>query len=136
MTLRPAQTPGSGPAIEIQDDGRAFVAHWVADGLMLANLPYKAGHVEALAEEGAGLVLNMCEDGEYRPGQRKDVSYAYRSRGIEEARDLCMVDLGDHPVELFDTAVRLIDHAARSGRNAVVHCRGGRERSAAVVAAA
>ena len=103
---------------------------------MLANLPFEAGHVEALAGEGVGLVLNMCEDKEYRPGQRDAVKSAYLSAGLEENRDLCLVDLGAHPLELFDTAVGIIESAQRDGRNVMVHCRGGRERSATIAAAA
>jgi hypothetical protein len=103
---------------------------------MLANLPHEAAHADALADAGVGLVLNMCEDSEYRPGQRDDMSRAYESYGIEETRALRLADLGDHPLDLFDTAVRLVEDARLSGRNVVVHCRGGRERSAAIVAAA
>jgi len=135
LTLRPAQQPGSPPAIDIPAGHRHFAGHWVAEGLMLTNLPFEAEHVEALGCEGVDLVLNMCEDLEYWDGQREPVEAAYAATGIEEDRACQVQDLGEHPLELLDTATRLIDEANASGRNVAVHCRGGIERSAAVVAA-
>ena len=136
MTLHTAQPPGSRPAIDIPAGHRCFTGHWVADGLMLTNLPFEAGHVEALAHEGVELVLNMCEDSEYWDGQRSEVAATYEETGVEENRDLLLVDLGEHPLELFDAAVDVIAAANAQGRNVAVHCRGGRERSATIAAAA
>ena len=136
MSLHPLQDPGSPPAIDVAVGHRSFKGHWVAEGLMLANLPFEARHVEALAGEGIDLVLNMCEDREYWPGQRDAVEAAYRSAGLEENRDLRLVDLEDHPLELFDTAVGIIEGAKNDRRNTMVHCRGGIERSATIAAAA
>ena len=102
---------------------------------MLTNLPYEAAHVRRLAEEGVDVVLNMCEDREYLSGQRAEVEAAYGREGLDEDRSLLLEDLGEHPLELFDHAVARIDAARDDGRNIVVHCRGGRERSAAIAAA-
>lgn len=77
----------------------------------------------------------MCEDEEYREGQRQAVEAAYRQTGIEEDRACRVRDLGEHPLELLDSAVRLIDGANAAGRSVAVHCRGGIERSATVAAA-
>ena len=49
--LHPAQEPGSAPAIELSSERRTFVARWVADGLMLANLPVEPEHVQALGTQ-------------------------------------------------------------------------------------
>ncbi len=136
MTLQPAQPPYSRPAIDIPDERRRFIGHWVADGLMLTNLPFEAEHVEALGREGVELVLNMCEDVEYWPGQRESVEAAYGATGVEEDREWQVKDLGEHPLDLLDSATKLIDEATAAGRNVAVHCRGGIERSATVAAAA
>ncbi len=107
MTLHPAQPPGSEPAIDIPTGYRRFTGHWVVDGLMLANLPFEAEHIEALRDEGVHLVLNMCEDSEYRDGQREAVEAAYGATGIEEDRACQVQDFGAHPLELLDSATRL-----------------------------
>ena len=116
MTLHPAQPPGSLPAIEVPAGGRWFTGHWVADGLMLTNLPFDAGHVEALAHEGVELVLNMCEDSEYWDGQCDAVEAAYDATGIDEDRACQVKDLGAHPLELLDSASHLIEEANAAGR--------------------
>ncbi len=102
---------------------------------MLTNLPFERDHVDALAAEGVGLVLNMCEDSEYWDGQRDAVEAAFAETGIEEDRDCQVRDLGTHPLELLDSATELIAQARAGGRNVAVHCRGGIERSATVAAA-
>ena len=120
--------PATSPASEMP-------ASFVAEGLMLSNLPFEREHVEALAGEGIDLVVNMCEDSEYRDGQRQAVVGAYDATGIEEDRACQVKDLGAHPLELLDSATALIEQANGAGRNVVVHCRGGIERSATVTAA-
>lgn len=135
MTLRPAQPPGTPPAIDIPSGERCFTGYWVGEGLMLTNLPFEAEHIEALRHESVDLVLNMCEDGEYRKGQRDAVEAAYDESGIREDRACQVKDLGAHPLELLDSATKLIEEANVAGRNVAVHCRGGIERSATVAAA-
>ena len=60
-------------AIDLVDGPRRFVGHWVAEGLMLCNLPFAARHAEALRRQGVHTVLNMCRDSEYRGNQREEL---------------------------------------------------------------
>jgi predicted protein tyrosine phosphatase len=83
--------------------------------------------------------LNLCEDSEYhgwkRPTQRELVKAAYKELELHEVR-LPMPDKGEHTFELLDQAVELyLSARQREETPFVVHCRGGRERSATVIAA-
>lgn len=53
MTLHPAQPPGSPPAIDIPAEHRLFTGHWVAEGLMLTNLPFEREHVDELSAQAS-----------------------------------------------------------------------------------
>ena len=101
---------------------------------MLSNLPFERSHVAALAEAGVDVVLNMCEDSEYRPGPREVVEAALIEYDIVEDRTCLLADLGGHPLSLLDHSTRRIVQASTEGQNVVVHCRGGRERSATIAA--
>jgi atypical dual specificity phosphatase len=101
----------------------------IADGLYAGRMPYAAAHIAALAERGVEVVVNVCEDHEYWDGERALVEPAMREAGIAEAR-LPVPDGATVPPAVLDAAV-----AATDGRVAYVHCRGGRERSAAVTVA-
>lgn len=130
---QPAQEPGEPPVIELRDGPRTFVAHWVAEGLVLCNLPFATRHVAALHEHGVRTVLNMCEDTEYRGDQRADVTAAYAGREMVEHR-LATPDGSAPPPATVAAAVDLYFGARRRGAVAV-HCLGGRERSATIAAA-
>ena len=101
----------------------------VSDRLLAGAMPFTDAHVRALAGEGVTGVLNLCEDSEYWQGERELVEAAYRRAGVAEhrlgVRDGCTV-----PPALLERAVALAGDGTL-----YVHCRGGRERSAAVCTA-
>jgi atypical dual specificity phosphatase len=92
-------------------------------------MPHAAAHVEALRVEGVRTVINLCEDHEYWDGERATVEAAFRRAGIAEHR-LPVPDGATIPADVLDLAVE-----AAAQDTAYVHCRGGRERSAAVAVA-
>jgi atypical dual specificity phosphatase len=92
-------------------------------------MPYSAAHVDALAAEGVDVVINVCESHEYWEGERAAVEAAFADAGITE-RWLPVPDGATVPDAVLDAAV-----AAAQGNVVYVHCRGGRERSAAVAIA-
>lgn len=129
----------SQPFILIHEEHRDFRVYQPGADIWLSNLPFTDEHLTALAEAGAKTVLNLCEDSEYhswkRPTQRQLIDASYRNLQLKEVR-LPMPDKGAHAFELLDQAVELYLSARQGGRTPfVVHCRGGRERSATVVAA-
>lgn len=130
---RPAQPAGSPPVVDLADGPRHFVAHWVAEGLVLCNLPFAPRHVEALHRQGVRTVINMTEDREYRGTQRQDVLDAYSSLGMVEHR-LSTPDGTPPAPHVLTMGVDLFFGARRRGAVAV-HCLGGRARSATVAAA-
>jgi atypical dual specificity phosphatase len=97
--------------------------------LLAGRMPVSAAHVEALSAEGVTAVINLCEDREYWDGEREAVADAFARAGIAEHR-LPVIDGGTVPADVLEAAV-----AATSDGVAYVHCRGGRERSAAVTIA-
>jgi atypical dual specificity phosphatase len=99
------------------------------DSLLAGRMPVSARHVEALHAEGVTAVINLCEDREYWDGERDAVAAACTGAGIAEHR-LPVIDGGTVPPDVLDRAVE----AAAQGV-VYVHCRGGRERSAAVAIA-
>jgi atypical dual specificity phosphatase len=101
----------------------------IGDGLWAGRMPYSAADAETLATVGVEVVINVCEDHEYWDGERDAVEPAFRSLGIAEVR-LPVPDGATVPADVLDAAL-----AAADGRAAYVHCRGGRERSAAVAIA-
>lgn len=129
----PAQPQGSAPVVDIVEGPRRFTAHWVAEGLVLCNLPFAADQVDALADLGVATVINMCEDSEYRGDQRSQVTAAFARQGMVEHR-LATSDGQAPSSAVLDLAVDVYFGARRRGAVAV-HCLGGRERSATVAAA-
>lgn len=101
----------------------------LGSGLFAGRMPHAAAHVEALDAAGVRTVVNLCEEHEYWDGERAAVEAAFRAAGIVEHR-LPVPDGSTIPPEVLDRAV-----AAVAGQTAYVHCRGGRERSAAVAVA-
>lgn len=87
-------------------------------------------HVDTLRTEGVQTVINLCEDREYWAGEREAIETAYAAAGIAEHR-LGVPDGATIPPEVLDRAVA----ATANGETTYVHCRGGRERSAAVAVA-
>jgi protein-tyrosine phosphatase len=74
-------------------------------------------------------VINLCEDREYWDGERAVVAGACERAGITEHR-LPVIDGATVPAAVLEEAVEV------AGEGVVyVHCRGGRERSAAVAIA-
>jgi atypical dual specificity phosphatase len=92
-------------------------------------MPHATAHVEALQAEGVRTVINLCEEHEYWDGERAAVEAAFLHARIAEHR-LPVPDGATIPPDVLDQAV-----AAAAGETAYVHCRGGRERSAAVAVA-
>jgi protein-tyrosine phosphatase len=101
----------------------------LGSGLFAGRMPHATAHVEALHAAGVHTVINLCEDHEYWDGERAAVEAAFAHAGITEHR-LPVHDGATIPPEVLDRAV-----AAAGEDTAYVHCRGGRERSAAVAVA-
>jgi atypical dual specificity phosphatase len=99
------------------------------DSLLAGRMPVSALHIEALRAEGVTTVINLCEDREYWEGEREAVAAACAEAGITEHR-LPVIDGGTVPADVIERAIE-----AASGKVVYVHCRGGRERSAAVAIA-
>jgi atypical dual specificity phosphatase len=102
----------------------------LGSGLLAGRMPHATMHVVALRAEGVKTVINLCEDHEYWAGEREAVEAAYAAAGIAEHR-LGVPDGATIPPDVLDRAVA----ATAGGETAYVHCRGGRERSAAVAVA-
>lgn len=102
----------------------------LGSGLLAGRMPHATMHVDALRVEGVDTVINLCEDHEYWAGEREEVETAYAEAGITEHR-LAVPDGATIPAEVLDRAVA----ATAAGGTTYVHCRGGRERSAAVAVA-
>jgi atypical dual specificity phosphatase len=99
------------------------------DSLLAGRMPVSARDIETLRDEGVTVVVNLCEDQEYWDGERDAVAAACAQAGIAELR-IPVIDGGTVPGDVLDEAV-----AAASDGVVYVHCRGGRERSAAVTIA-
>ena len=99
------------------------------DGLLAGRMPVSERHIDALKAEGVTAVINLCEDREYWDGERAVVAGACERAGITEHR-LPVIDGATVPAAVLEEAVEV------AGEGVVyVHCRGGRERSAAVAIA-
>lgn len=107
----------------------------VAPALFTGSYPQDARDVEALAAAGITTVVNLCRDGEYRPGARAAVGAAYAAAGIVEYR-LPSEDYGGLAPELLERGAALVGAALDAGATVYVHCRAGWQRSASVAAAA
>ncbi len=101
----------------------------LGSGLLAGRMPHAAAHVEQLDAAGVRTVVNLCEEHEYWDGERAAVETAFARAGIVEHR-LPVHDGATIPPDVLDRAV-----AAVGDEKAYVHCRGGRERSAAVAVA-
>ena len=105
----------------------------VLDLLSIGAYPLDADDVDTLSRLGIQRVLNLVEDGEYRPGERDVVVRALAAHGIDERR-LQLIDYGGFPPEQLETAVLEVSRWIESGIQTYVHCRAGWQRSAAVAA--
>ncbi|HYX85898.1 MAG TPA: sulfur transferase domain-containing protein [Gaiellales bacterium] len=101
----------------------------LSDTLLAGRMPVSTAHIDALAAEGVTAVINLCEDHEYWDDEREAVASACREHAIVERR-LPVTDGATVPDAVLDRAVE-----AAAGGVTYVHCRGGRERSAAVAVA-
>lgn len=105
----------------------------VLDGLLVGAYPLDQRDVTLLANMGVQRVLNLVEDGEYRPGERAAVEEALAAAGIEEHR-MTLTDFGGLPAQDLETAVQTVCAWLDDGVRSYVHCRAGWQRSAAVAA--
>jgi protein-tyrosine phosphatase len=118
------------------------VSHWfeefgfaqVADGLWIGAYPTDERDVRRIATIGVTRVLNLCEDTEYRRGQRARVEEALDDAGLSEAR-IGIADYGRLPAAELDRAARLVSGWLDDDERVYLHCRAGWQRSAAVAAA-
>jgi predicted protein tyrosine phosphatase len=105
----------------------------VLDGLLIGAYPLDERDVSLLAHMGVQRVLNLVEDGEYRPGERAAVQRALDAAGIEEHR-MKLTDFGGLPADDLEAAVQTVSSWLDDGARTYVHCRAGWQRSAAVAA--
>jgi protein-tyrosine phosphatase len=105
----------------------------VFDNLVLGAYPLDPGDVAALERLGVRRVLNLTEDAEYRPGDRRSVQRALERAGIEEHR-LRLPDYGGLPPDSLEAAVGVVNRWLDEGACTYLHCRAGWQRSAAVAA--
>jgi protein-tyrosine phosphatase len=106
----------------------------VFDCLTVGAYPLDEDDVATLVHAGVRCVLNLTEDVEYRPGDRRAVVDALAEAGIEERR-LPLTDYGGLPPEALEAAVEQVDAWLDESARTYVHCRAGWQRSAAVAAA-
>jgi protein-tyrosine phosphatase len=115
---------------------RWFDSYWFAevyDDLFVGAYPLDRDDVAALRALGVRRVLNLTEDSEYRPRDRRAVVHALAAAGIDERR-LCLTDYGGLPPEALEFAAREVGAWLEQGARTYVHCRAGWQRSAAVAA--
>ena len=105
----------------------------VHDQLLIGAYPLDEQDVDTLVSIGVQRVLNLVEDEEYSPGERETAAAALTAAGIEEHR-LRLTDFGGLPAEAIEEAVREVSNWLDEGVRAYLHCRAGRQRSAAVAA--
>jgi atypical dual specificity phosphatase len=103
----------------------------VLNNLLVGAYPLDDRDVSMLAHMGIQRVLNLTEDGEYRPGERENVCRALADAGIEETR-LSLTDYGGLPAEELERAVQQVATWLDEGERVYLHCRAGWQRSAAV----
>jgi len=105
----------------------------VLDDLLVGAYPLDEDDVGTLSRLGIRRVLNLTEDAEYRPGDRRTVQRALASAGIDERR-LSLTDYGGLPAEMLEAAVQEVNAWLDEGERTYLHCRAGWQRSAAVAA--
>lgn len=106
----------------------------IEDGLLIGAYPLDAADVVRLADVGVERILNLCEDAEYRDGEREAVLRALENVGIEEER-LGFTDFDELPDDRLEEAVAKVERWLGEGRRTYVHCRAGMQRSAVVAGA-
>lgn len=106
----------------------------VLDQLLIGAYPLDKDDVAMLDWVGVQRILNVVDDGEYRPGDREAVKAALQEAGIEERR-LPLVDYGGLPPEAVEHAVQETLRWLDEGERVYLHCRAGWQRSAALAAA-
>lgn len=105
----------------------------VLDDLLVGAYPLDQDDVDTLARLGTRRVLNLTEDEEYRPGDRRTVERAFAGAGIVEHR-LHLTDYGSLPADRIEAAVLQIGRWLDEGARTYLHCRAGWQRSAAIAA--
>jgi predicted protein tyrosine phosphatase len=105
----------------------------VMDDLLVGAYPLDRDDVAMLEWLGIERVLNLTEDGEYRPGERQAVEEALADAGIEEHR-MGLIDYGGLPPSLLERAVGEVVAWLDEGKRTYVHCRAGWQRSPAIAA--
>ncbi len=105
----------------------------VLDDLIVGSYPLDGEDVAMLEWLGVQRVLNLTEDSEYQDDEREAVEQAYARSKIQEYR-LSMTDFGGLPPVLLETATRTVSEWLDHGQRVYLHCRAGRQRSAAVAA--
>lgn len=106
----------------------------VLDDLLIGAYPLDADDVGMLRWQKVERILNLCQDEEYRPGEREAAHAALIEEGIEEQR-LQLTDFGELPPDRLDAAVGQVSSWLDEGARTYVHCRAGWQRSAAIAAA-
>ena len=105
----------------------------VGERLLLGAYPKDVADVELIAGQDVDALYNLCEDCEYRTGERRVVETALRAHAIEERR-LPLVDYGGLDIDQLDRAVGEVERWLGDGRTVYLHCRAGWQRSATVAA--
>jgi atypical dual specificity phosphatase len=105
----------------------------IADGLLVGAYPLDADDVQALAHAGVTRVFNLVEDEEYGDGTRAAADAALAAAGIAEHR-LSVVDYGGLMPGQLERATAAVLAWLAAGERVYLHCRAGRQRSAAVAA--
>ena len=103
--------------------------------LLVGAYPLDGADVATLRRLGVQRVLNLVEDSEYQPGDREALAAGYAQAQITERR-LSLVDFGRLPADRIEEAVTIIVDSVRADQRTYVHCRAGRQRSAAIAAGA
>jgi atypical dual specificity phosphatase len=117
----------------VSDWFRAYGFADVYPELLIGAYPLDRGDIAMLSQLEIQRILNLVEDEEYAPGQRAEITAQLDAAGIEETR-LKLTDYGRLPADAVDAAVDLVLSWLNEGRRCYVHCRAGRQRSAAVAA--
>jgi protein-tyrosine phosphatase len=105
----------------------------VVDGLLIGAYPLDADDVRMLTLMRVKRIMNLTEDQEYRPGERKAVEEALSAAGIEERR-VAFTDYGGLPPEDLEGVVQEVSRWLDDGACIYLHCRAGWQRAAAVAA--
>lgn len=105
----------------------------VFEGLLIGAYPLDETDVSMLTSLGIERVLNLAEESEYQSGDREAVEAALDAAGVEEHR-LPLPDYGGLPSGLIERTVQEVLGWLEEGKRVYLHCRAGRQRSAALAA--